>query len=379
MARTQKYAQYDLGDLLGFTEITKIKDSQIWKHMVIPSIANELGPVRQVVGPLVIEHSRPLFAGDEIDRVTNLNNHKLYGGKSGYIRNPYVATVYHTEKGALCIKRDGVKLEVFAFHGDVVLDAPANLVKPKAKPLVGGKAELIYKIGLRDRRYDGTKKANDCSLMEYPYDDYRLNKPLPNRVKSLEVSTYNFKVGTKLGITSGGNKFRQFIEQPYAFVDNPEKFLEYFWKVWTTTVCPGQVGESYPDMARYIAPNLEALARKAKYDFLEGGASYYHVMLWMKNIGYRIRYSEHSQIVDKLRHFFKTASFEGKPLTRSQQSWVCVLQSLPRQYIPDELFVEGAVWPQTCLDHDQTNIWGFKPLHEKAIDKLKLIEQESLD
>jgi hypothetical protein len=68
---------------------------------------------------------------------------------------PYNHTLYRTVNGAMVIKRDGVKFEVFCWFGDIDR----------------GKGELIFKAALRDRVYDGTKRANDCALLEYAYDN----------------------------------------------------------------------------------------------------------------------------------------------------------------------------------------------------------------
>lgn len=51
-------------------------------------------------------------------------------------------------------------------------------------------------------------------------------------------------------------------------------------------------------------------------------------------------------------------------LTRQQESWVCVIQSLPEQFIPAELNLHGPKWPQDNIS--SKNLWMHKPLSERA-------------
>jgi hypothetical protein len=52
-------------------------------------------------------------------------------------------------------------------------------------------------------------------------------------------------------------------------------------------------------------------------------------------------------------------------LTRTQQSWVCVVQGLrPIELIPEGLYLNGPLWPQTNLDN--ACLWMVKPISEKG-------------
>ena len=79
-------------------------------------------PVRSVAALFAVlsgkievrETTQGAFPGDE---VTNLNDHRLYGGKEGYVRDRYIVTTYKTEYGAFIVKRDGVKFKAFGLFG----------------------------------------------------------------------------------------------------------------------------------------------------------------------------------------------------------------------------------------------------------------------
>jgi len=55
----------------------------------------------------------------------------------------------------------------------------------------------------------------------------------------------------------------------------------------------------------------------------------------------------------------------GMKLTRTQESWVCVVQSLrPLELIPEGLYLNGPIWPQDNIGPEL--LWMNKPLTEKA-------------
>src|SRR5262249_36978824 len=145
-----KFTVANYPELLGYTPVSQSSDEDIWRYLVSPMTKVLLGDIVECRPPRVLETQEGLFEGD---RVSNLNDHRLYGGQIGFVRFPYVVNFYKTENGAFVVKRDGVKLEVFCWFGEVEK----------------GKAEMILKAALRDRRYDGTKRANDTALLDYPY------------------------------------------------------------------------------------------------------------------------------------------------------------------------------------------------------------------
>jgi len=55
----------------------------------------------------------------------------------------------------------------------------------------------------------------------------------------------------------------------------------------------------------------------------------------------------------------------GIKLTRPQESWVCVIQSLrPTELIPAGLFLNGPLWPQDNIGPEL--LWMNKPLSDRA-------------
>jgi hypothetical protein len=340
-----KFKRVNVAALLGPTPIARITDREVWSLMVTPNVKSLLGQVKSVRGPEVVETVQGFFPGDE---VSNLNDHRFYGGQSpGHVRFPYINTMYRTEYGALVIKRDRFKIKVLGWFGDVEK----------------GKAQLIYKTALRDRRYDGTRMANECSLLEFPMDDPKFNAPMPAG-KGVELSIYGFLPGSKITDVIGEPEYESFVANPYTFVADPEKFLRYFWRAWNANRAPGQVAAPIPDVTKFIIPNLEKLAIKYGYDFLENAPSHYHVGMWGASLGYRYLYERDAAAMKGLTEGIARLKAAGVKLNRVQESWVCALQSLPREHIPAHLYLDGPVWPQNNID--QQNLWMYKPLNDKA-------------
>lgn len=341
----KKISTVNVADLVGPAPISRVTDKQIWSLMLSPQVKALLGPIETVTGPQVHETTEPLFPGDE---VSNLNNNLIYG-KPGFVRFPYVATIYKTVYGALVIKRDASKFKVAAYVGDIMK----------------GKGELMFVAALRDRRYDGTLRGNDCAMLGYPYDD-PTNRPLPHNVKSVEISLYAFMPGSRISHATGDMELQTFVANPFAFCDRPELFRALFDRAWKTERSPGQISASIPDVAKILGPNFEKLALKHGYDFLEDAASHYHVAMFAHSLGYRITYEDQAKEFEALRAGIERIKKSGKKLTRSQESWVCVAQSLPTHLIPEGLDLGGPKWPQDNIS--QTNLWTNKPLNQKALE-----------
>jgi hypothetical protein len=339
-----KFKRYDVAGMLGLTPIARVPDSVVWSLMLTPNVKSLLGNIVSVRGPQLVETVQGFFPGDE---VSNLNDHRLYGGQVGFLRFPYINTMYRTEYGALVIKRDAFKIKVLGWFGDVEK----------------GRAQLIYKTALRDRRFDGTKRANDTSLLEYPFDDPKLNSPLPAG-SGLELSIYGFLPGSKITDVLGDLQYEAFIANPFTFLDRPDKFLAYFDTAWRANRAPGQVAAPIPDVSKLVIKQLEAVAIKYGYDFLENAPSHYHVAMWGRAVGYHFTYERDAIALTGLVKAVEALKASGVKLNRVQESWVVVLQSLPKELIPAHLYLGGLVWPQNNID--QQNLWMYKPMNEKA-------------
>lgn len=345
-----KFRRAKVHELLGITPICTLSDRQIWNVLTTPMLRALLGDIVEGEGVTEVrETAKGDFAGDE---VTNLNDHRLYGGKEGFVRNRYINTVYKTKYGRFIVKRDGVKVKAMGWFGD---------------PDKGG-TELIFKASLRDRRFDGTKRTNDSSLLDFEFDDPTFNSPLTTQdgqpVVSCELSVYCFMPGSRVADATGEFEYEQFIANPFKFLDRPELFKQYFDRVWTSKRAPGQVSNPVPDVSKMIAPSFEKLAKSRHYDFLENAPSHYHVAMWAVSVGYKFRDPVQQKALADLTEGLKKIKASGLKLTRSQESWVCVLQSLREDLIPAELNMHGAKWPQDNIGPQ--NLWMYKPLNEKA-------------
>ncbi len=334
---------------LGITALTSITDEQIWTELFTPITQALLGEIVDC-NISVKETVQGDFPGDS---VTNLNNHLLYGGQSGFVRMPYVESFYRTANGAFIVKRDGVKFKALGWLTD----------------FKKGGAELIFECALRDRRFDGTARANDSALLSFAYDDPKYNSRLsidgiPIAASAVELSVYSFMPGSRILDASGDLELDLFVQKPYTFLDRPEMFLTLFNRVWKTTRAPGQHAYPIPDVSRLVLPGLARLARSVGYDFIQNAPSHYHVAMWVLKFGYRYVDPAQSQIVAQLTDGIKHIQANGIALTRQHESWVCVLQSLPADMIPDALYMQGVKWPQDNIG--QESLWMYMPLHEGA-------------
>jgi hypothetical protein len=71
------------------------------------------------------------------------------------------------------------------------------------------------------------------------------------------------------------------------------------------------------------------------------------------------------ELMNQFAEGLKRIKASGIRLTRAQESWVCVLQSLPAEHIPAGLNLNGPKWPQDNIG--AVNLWMYKPLSARAI------------
>ncbi len=341
-----KFTTANYPELLGVTEVCQISDEEIWKNLLSPITKALLGPIKGVKPPVVLETIAGFFPGDE---VSNLNQHKLYGGREEFVRFPYVSNVYETANGLFVVKRDLQKFEVFCWFGDVSR----------------GRGEMILKAGLRDRRFDGSKRANDSALLDYPYDDPIFHRPLSAELKSLELSIYAFMPGSRISHVAGDLDYERFVQQPFRYLSDVETFKHYFDMAWRSNRAPGQYAVPIHDVSGIVLGGFKKLARSAGYDLLEMAPSHYHVARWGLQRGYSFAYRVQQDAFEGLRNGIDRLKRKGLILNRVQESWLPVIQSLrPQEEIPDNLCLGGPVWPQNNID-DQC-LWLYKPISRRA-------------
>lgn len=341
-----EFNKLDTAGMLGYTPISQVSDKEIWRQLVSPTVKGLLGPIVRKDPARVQDTLATLFSGDE---VTNLNDHRLYGGQKGFVRFPFIVSFYRTTNGAFIVKRDGMKFEALGVFGDVD----------------SGKGELIFKVGLRDRRFDGTVRANDSAMLDFPYDDPDFQMPLSDELSSVELSIYGYMPGSRVLDVTGEQEYDDFVRQPFGFLHNPDLFLTYFNRAWKTRRAPGQHAAPIPDLAKFVMPGLERIALACGYDLIEMAPSHFHVCKWGTDGGYIFADDGQAQTLKELSDGLEKIRAAGKPLTRTQQSWVCVVQSLrPTEKIPADLYLAGPEWPQDNID--KRCLWLYKPLSERA-------------
>ena len=339
-------------DLLGVSPLTSISPEEIWETLVTPQCRALLGDI--LYSKISIKETVDgEFPGDE---VYNHNGHKIGGHDVKAVRHPYVQCFYKTTYGAFIVKYEGLKFKAFGWFGDMK------------------KPQLIFKFALRDRRFDGTKRTNDTALIDFPGYDEPINAlpqfvGAPANLRFAEASVYGFMPGSRIVEACGDAELDKFVAQPYAYADKPELFLPLFWKAWASQRGPGQNGNPIPDIARSVIHGFDKLARNAGFDYIENGASHYHVARWTESGGYFITSKAHKAVVDQLTAGIKRVRADykarGLELTRPQESWLCVIQSLPAEFIPAEFNFHGPRWIQDNLS--SVNLWMSKPLSDRAI------------
>lgn len=359
---TTKFLNPNVKHLLGFAPVCTVTDSQIWNMLLTPMTKALLG--KRLDAKLEVRETvAGAFPGDD---VTNLNDHRMYGGGEGFVRNRYVVTTYRTENGAFIVKRDGTKFKAFGYFGD----------------LKKGQLELIFKAALRDRGFDGTVRANDNPLLDFTADAPK-NGPMLHKgepVKSVELSIYCFMPGSRTRDVCGDVELEQFFENPFRFLDRPELFKSLFDRAWKSTRSPGMVSNPVPDVSKMIIPGFEKLAKLKGYDFMEHSPSHFHVAMFSRAVGYKFADPAYEKQVLGLVEGIQKIKASGIKLTRSQESWVCVLQSLRSDLIPPELNMGGPKWPQDNISDDI--IWMYKPMSEqgqKIVSELKMPYQVAPD
>jgi hypothetical protein len=339
-------------DLLGVSALARVTDEEIWKHLVTPSVKGLLGAIVSSEPAQALDTVRGFFSGYA---VTNLNGHKLADehGKltSDRVRFPYVSSIYRTQNGAVVFMRDGLKFEVMCWYGDVDR----------------GRGELIFKAGMRDRRFDGTRRANDCALLDYTYDNPVYHKRLSAELSSVELSIYGYLPGSRIADACGDEEFERFVGNPFKFMDDPEKFMRFFNQAFRSKRGPGQHFAPIQDVSKLIIPGFEHLARKYGYDIIELAASHSHVAKWAQTNGYRYSVPGQAAMLQQMHDGLERIRANGTPLTRTQQSWVCTLQSLrPVELIPAHLYMGHPQlrWPQDNVGDEC--LWLYKTISSKA-------------
>jgi hypothetical protein len=342
-------------ELLGLSPICQVSDEDIWNHLITPTVKSLLGEKLIVEPTRLIDTVEGLFPGDQ---VSNLNGNLLPDetGKlvATKLRFPYLHTLIRTTNGCVVIKRDVLKFQVICWYGS----------------FEKGSAELIFKAALRDRRYDGTKRADDCSLLEYSYANPIHHKRLSTNLSSVELSIYGYMPGSRVSEGDGDFEFENFVRNPFKFLSTPDKFLALFQRAFRGSRATGQFMKVIAAVSDFSMRGFECLAAKHGYDLLEMAASHYHVAKWAQKFHMEFADPQQKKMLDNFAEGLARIRQQGTPLTRSQQSWVIALQSLrPMELIPEPLRILTAetahlTWPQDNVS--EVCLWLYKPLSRQG-------------
>jgi hypothetical protein len=137
-----------------------------------------------------------------------------------------------------------------------------------------------------------------------------------------------------------------------------------------TKRAPGQFSAPIPDVSKFTQVGFEFLARKYGYDILEMAASHYHVAKWAMNDGFLLADAEQANVMAQFAAGLDKIRASGHPLTRTQQSWACVVNSLrPADKIPQTFQMSSPshsdlFWPQDNIS--DCCLWLYKPLSARA-------------
>jgi hypothetical protein len=160
-------------------------------------------------------------------------------------------------------------------------------------------------------------------------------------------------------------EYERFVTQPYTFCNKPEEFMKFFNMAWASKRAPGQQAAPIPDVAPFVLRGFQRIAEDLGYDFLEMAPSHYHVARWGLGGDYLFRDPVQEATFNAFSEGLERIRASGMPLTRTQQSWVCVVQSLqPSSRIPVALRLSGPQWPQDNIGPKV--LWLYKPLSERA-------------
>lgn len=365
--RNIQWQKHDRSRMARVTPISRVTDFELWNQLVTALTKAHLGEYIESYPEKWCETTAGLFPGDEL---TNLNDHRLFGGQLGFVRYPPSRTVYRFKRGVFIVKVEGTKFEAAVWY----CKFDRHELEPgfKLENLQTKSMELGFRAALRDRRFDGTKDANDCALSKYPYDDPVHHKRLPVADPSVELSIYGFLPGTSLE-QDGDSDYDQFVRNPYSFLNRPERFRQLFDRVLRSTRSPGQNARPIDDVAEDTPGAFENIARRHGYKFIEVAPSHYHVARWAFSVGYRYRDRWQADVMGQFADGIKKIK-QARKIERNHESWICVVQSLrlPEinrpDLIPEGLDLNGPVWPQDNMNPQL--LWMYKPLDADAATRL---------
>ena len=339
----------------------------------VPDLARELGhkhvarAAQQITDRHVLEHLLhgdvfALLGGRDEGRLiaaetVQVTEHDggLFPGDGEHHAGRVHVRRYAYPRGLVTIKRNHNSLKIHVHRGS--LDRPEAL------------REMV-KFKIRDRRYDGSTRANDSPLTDWVYHG-ATDAPHPHAV---ELSIYSRDPRRYHGDVTGDHATAEFLAEPFSLAGS-EDFLPAWRRAFEhagqAPLFPGQVAPSLPGAAQHFTVGVEALLAHLGYQRIDNLPSHWNVVHYLKKVGYEVPRAEDQQALADLRaaldHVNAARAERGEPaLTRSQEAWVVLLQSPAfrgKGVPPPDLDLGGKAYP-LWLEDDGTarNIWMSKSI-----------------
>ncbi len=287
-------------------------------------------------------------------------DHGLFPGDGEHHAGRVHVRRYAYPNGVVTIKRNHNALKIHVHQGS--LDRPEAL------------REMV-KFKIRDKRYDGTERANDSPLTDWLYHG-PTDEAHPH---SVELSLYSRDPERHHADVTGDHGMAGFLAEPFGLAGSPE-FLPAWRRAFelagdpASPVFPGQVAPALSGVAQHFTLGVEPLLRNLGYQRIDNLPSHWNVVHFLRKAGYAITSPDDERAIADLRVALGHLNASGKargepPLTRAQESWVVLLQSpafRSRGVPPPELDLGGRVYP-LWINEDGTarNIWMSKSIDER--------------
>ncbi len=350
-----------------------VSDAHVLDH--VPDLERELGRPRiarasqRLTDRHVLEHLLhddvlALLGGRDEGRLVGIetvhvseHDPGLFPGDGEHHSGRVHVRRYAYPHGVVTIKRNHNALKIHVHRGS--LDRPEGL------------RELV-KFKIRDRRYDGSERANQSPLTDWVYHG-QTDEPHPHAV---ELSIYSRDPRHYHGDVTGDHAMAEFLAEPFSLAGS-EDFLPTWRRAFElagkTSLFPGQVAPSLPGAAQHFTVGVEPLLAQLGYQRIDNLPSHWNVVHYLKKIGYEVPRAEDRQALADLRealdHLSAARNARGEPaLTRAQESWVVLLQSPAFRgngVPPPDFDLGGKTYP-LWLEDDGTarNIWMTKPVSQ---------------
>ena len=263
--------------------------------------------------------------------------------------------------GLVTIKRNRNALKIHVHRG--------SLERP-------GEMREMVKFKIRDRRFDGSKAANESPLTDWFYDG-EMDRPHPHAV---ELSLYSRDPARYHGDVTGDANLGEFLAEPFGLAGSPA-FLPAWRRAFALAadpkapVFPGQVAPSIPGVAQHFTLGIEALLHRLGYRQIDNLPSHFNVYHFLAKQGYQATHPEDERALADLRtaldHLNATRAARGEPaITRAQEAWVVLLQGPAFRgpgVPPPELDLGGKTYPLWMNDDGTArNVWMTKAITERT-------------